>query len=104
MPTHDVPEDIPSPADDEPVEQPSTSIETTKKKLPRKPVKPTVADEEVEDDDDDEVPPVQTVVSRNRSQGGAPIYFPVHFGSTNGGAIGKKSAAYKIRVVFNVSF
>lgn len=89
MPSHDVPEDIPSPADDEPADQP-TSVETTKKKLPgRKPVKPAVfVDEEAEEDEEDEVPAVPTV-TRNRAQGGAPIYFPVHFGSTNGGAIGE---------------
>lgn len=85
-----MPEDVPSPADELPAEQP-TSVGATKKKLPRKPVKP-VADEEdeAEDDEEDEPSPAVTASRTRKNQAGGPIYFPVHFGSTNGGAIGKR--------------
>lgn len=89
-------DDVQSPAET-PIddEQSTTSVDTTKKKLPKKPVKPVLAEEEEAEDDEeeDEAPPAPPAVTanRSRSKGGqsGPIYFPVHFGSTNGGAIGE---------------
>jgi hypothetical protein len=65
---------------DLPEEEP-TSLVPSKKKSP-----PKALSEEEDDEEEDE-----PVYKRNRAQqGGSPIYFPVSFGKTNGGAIGRR--------------
>lgn len=73
VPANDVPEDV-------------TLLDAPPKLVPNENKKtPVQHDEEDEDDDEEEVvAPVRS--SKRGSQGGA-TYFPVTFGSTNGGAI-----------------
>jgi hypothetical protein len=84
----EVSEDKPEvPQNDDVPEEPATAVVVPgKKKSPPKPVVEENEEDEEEDDEEEE----QRVYKRNRQQGGAPIYFPVSFGKTNGGAIGKK--------------
>lgn len=71
-PTNDVPEESPVP------EAPPKVLPSDNKKTP--------IQHDEEDDEEDDEPTVPVRSSKRGSQGGA-TYFPVTFGSTNGGAI-----------------
>jgi hypothetical protein len=83
---HDVPEDV-----ERPVQVVPTGGNSNKKK--KTPVKSTDDEEEQQDDDDEDKTYVATR-SKSKSSPGT-SYFPVYFGSTNGGAIAIANAYSK---------